>query len=675
MKERYDIDSDKTYDEQLGEYTLSALDYAKVLEGKNKGKKYIRKFERSKHLAQQRHSELVENMAFYEGKWHKLEKYKTARPYSVRMRTPYATTAIDIRVASLIAQNYKGQLLPLTEDKAEAVDALQELIKDEWDRLNLDKLISKTIKQAAIVREGYLHFVWNPDVEKGMFADKRKGFLEVEVIDNPSQVYIDPDANSLNDAMYVCIPRVISSELFGQMYPEWDMLIKPEEGSIRAFEAGENFQTSKEGAEGHADISQITLTTIYQKHNGFIKRILLAEDVMIEETDLTGNKHIPIAQFRWRNEAHSPYGLSLMDDIVDLQKAINQIETSIVQVAVSYAMPSYAIRKGVGITGRQLALTLGAPGLVLEVDGDPSGFFAPLTMPKLDQNIINTKQEYIGAIDRIAGITNPFLGSIGTAGNTAQGARITMERARIIEQDVMANIEAYVSDITAIMVDFFSTQYSGTKLTTRVVDTSKGTVEFVEKKIPESVKDIRYSFHVKLDSETTYSKEREKELLVELFQMQIQYKDALKVINQKDIIEAFGVSNKEELMNRFDLMQANVQEVRAQMILDLTKRVDELAPDGSLTESLQTAIVEILMDLEEQPEYEKLLQTLQQLEQEAQAKMQEGMQQFMEGAMAEGIPQEEIMQALSEVESQQGGAPIAPTPEAGIEAPPTIPVQ
>lgn len=671
-KEKFDIEGALTYDEQLGRYTLSPAEFTKVDQGKQKGKKYLRKFERAKRVAQPRHSELEENMAFYEGKWHLLERYKTSRPFSVRMRTPYATTAIDIRVASLIAQNYKGQLLPLVEDTADAVKALQELVADEWDRLKLDRQISKAIKQASIVREGYLHFVWNTDVEKGMFKDKRKGFLEVEMIDNPSQVYIDPDANSLSEAMYVCIPRTISAELFGQMYPEWEYLIKPQEGSIQSNEAGNNFATNRDNNAGSADIEQITLTTIYEKYDGYIKRILLAEDVLIEENDLEGNRHIPVAQFRWRNESHSPYGLALMDDIVDLQKAINQIETSIVQVAVGYAMPSYAIKKGVGISGKQLALVIGAPGLVLEVDGNPREFFAPLQMPTLDQNIVNTKQEYINAIDRIAGITNPFLGSIGTAGNTAQGARITMERARIIEQDVMANIEDFVSQITDIMVDFLSSQYSGMKLTTRVVDTSNGIVEFVDKDLPESIKDVKYSFYVQLDSQTTYSKEREKELLVELYQMQHQYDDSLQVIDQKDIIKAYNLTNKAELMSKFDIMQANVQDVKAQMILDLTQRVSTLAPDGSLQELLQTSIVEILMDAKEQPSYEQLMETLQQLDQEAEMKMQEGVGTFVEDMLAQGVPQEDIEQALAEIEGQESGAPMpeqapAPMPEMPIQ--------
>ena len=58
--------------------------------------------------------EYTELMAFYEGQQHLLSAYKTAKPWVVNINSPYATYAIDNRVSSLMANDYIGELEPLS---------------------------------------------------------------------------------------------------------------------------------------------------------------------------------------------------------------------------------------------------------------------------------------------------------------------------------------------------------------------------------------------------------------------------------------------------------------------------------------------------------------------------------------------------------------------------------
>ena len=124
-----------------------------------------------------------------------------------------------------------------------------------------------------------------------------------------------------------------------------------------------------------------------------------------------------------------------MDDIGDLQRAINAIETAITNVSVTYAVPSYALRKGSGVNPTVFATAIGVPGAVISVNGDIDDAIKPLPFPKLDQSILASKDDFMAAIDRISGVTNPFLGTVGTAGNTAEGTHSTIERAKIIEKN------------------------------------------------------------------------------------------------------------------------------------------------------------------------------------------------------------------------------------------------
>ena len=51
-----------------------------------------------------------------------------------------------------------------------------------------------------------------------------------------------------------------------------------------------------------------------------------------------------------------------------------------------------------------------------------------------------TKQELERSIYKLAGVSDQFLGSMGTVGNTSTGADLAMQRAKTIE-NVIVNIE------------------------------------------------------------------------------------------------------------------------------------------------------------------------------------------------------------------------------------------
>ena len=71
----------------------------------------------------------------------------------------------------------------------------------------------------------------------------------------------------------------------------------------------------------------LTKITVYvkeydKKDKMTIKKYTLIEDVLVDEEALTSLKHFPIAQFKWKSANDSPYGLSLMDELLSLQKAV-----------------------------------------------------------------------------------------------------------------------------------------------------------------------------------------------------------------------------------------------------------------------------------------------------------------------------------------------------------------
>ena len=124
-----------------------------------KAKPYVNKFTKAKTFNNTRQDAYAENMAFYQGNQHLLKKYKNETPWVVNMNTPYATVAIDNRVSSLLANDYIGELLPLSEEDVEPVEALSKVYKREWKRMCVDDVVRSCIRGSAIVREFYCHIV------------------------------------------------------------------------------------------------------------------------------------------------------------------------------------------------------------------------------------------------------------------------------------------------------------------------------------------------------------------------------------------------------------------------------------------------------------------------------------------------------------------------------------
>ena len=615
---------------------------SEIIQARKDAQRVLKNIRKAQNAMGDRINELQELLAFYEGKQYELSKYKTGRPWVVRMKTPYSSVAVDIRVSSLIASDYFGELQPMNPDDEEPIKALRNFIGDEWERLKLDTKIDEAIKSSAIVREAYLHFYWE---DKKLTKD-RHGYVSCKVIDQNGSLRIDPTANSLREARWVGIVSRMSIDDFEDNYPEFAEEIHEGSSGMNSYERGEvSFWRDYETEQ--SDV--LTVITYYEKRKGVIRKLVVVEDLLVEEVELDGLTCFPIAQMRWKRASGSPYGISLMDDLLESQKAINAIESAIVNTAVSYSAPSYAVRKGSGLDPKQVATASGVPGVVFSVEGDINNAIQPIKIPSLDNAILGVKNDFIIAIDRTAGITNPYLGSIGTSGNTAQGTKMALDRAKIIEADVLHNVETFVEDITHILVQYTTANYAGATVTTRRVDRTNGKIDFTKHRLPENLDELDYTFYVDLNTKTSYSKEREKEMILELYQMQHQYKDDIKLINQLDILEAYDLSNKEMLIERFEQLMQQTNAEKAQIIAELVANATAL---GIPMEQVQQAIVELMSGSEETPFVDGLMQQMQQMAQQGAQNQEQAMQSFEQNVTQAGMAPGAIQAQMAQL---QGG--------------------
>lgn len=617
----------------------------------DKSKPYLDKFEKAKNFNSSRQEAYAENMAFYQGNQHLLSKYQNKAPWVVNMNTPYATIAIDNRVSSLLANDYIGELMPLTEESLENVETLSKVYKREWNRMDLDSVVRSCIRGSAVVREYYCHIVLEGNKSIGGKGKKNLGRLQAYAIE-PSRIFIDPNARNLRDARYMFVTGRISKEEAEEKY-EKIRLAKMNTESYSPSERGEVFYDNDYTTE-QSDV--FTTHTYYGKTKGKIKKVKMVNGLIIEEKDMP-LKNFPVLQMRWKKAAQSCYGLSLMDEVLCLQKAVTSIESAITNTAMSYAAPSMMVRKGCGVDPKVVAKANGAPGVVYSVDGNLDNAIKPVLPPKIQQEILNIKTDFQNQIDKITGNSSQFLGDIGTAGNTSSGASLAVERAKIIEIDVLNNIREFIEDITTVLVEYLTHIYPDEVITYNDGKGGDGKYKFSSIHMPsrEALKDLEYKYYIELDSKTPYSKEKQKELLLELYTLERQYDTPIKSVTVSDIIKNTDLENKDEIIARFNNLSYQDAETKAQTIEKMYQMGSQF---GANPELITQAITEVVNNSKETPAVDALMQ---QLEQAFQQQMQEA-EQKMSGAvdmlMATPQQQAEVEALAGQIEQQ--GAPAEP---------------
>lgn len=615
---------------------VTTFDLGEELE---KSKKYVAMYDKAFHFNQERFDAYAELMAFYQGNQHLLKKYKTERPWVVNMNTPYATVSIENRVASLLVSDYEGDLIPLAPEDIDIVEALDSAYKREWERMGIDNIIRRSVELSAVVREAYCHITVDDKKIHGGRYSKKVGALCADIIE-PSCVLIDPTARSLKDANYMIVLGRISKKKALKEYPKLKELAI-QSSNYSPNQRGEVYYDNDYTTE-QEDV--FTVWNFYKKEKGKIKKVKLINTIIVKESIINISR-FPIAQLRWKKAAQSCYGISLMDQLLSLQKAICAIESAITNTAIAYAAPSMMVSKGSGVDPKMVAKANGAPGVVYSVNGNLDNAMKPVVPPKIQDEILAIKQDFELKIKEISGNTNQFLGNIGTAANTAGGAQVAVERAKIIETNTINNIEEYVSDIVHIIIEFMMKLYPDGELMYNTGKNGEGIYEFDRIKMPtaEELKGLEYDFSVELDKKSQYSKDQQKQDLLDLFQFERQYDAPIKTITVADIIKNSNIENKEEILNRYNNLTNQDAETKAQTI----EKIVTVCADLGIDEQLITqSITEIISNSKETPATDQVMKMI---EQGFQSQMQEAEQNTQINASPEAIQMAEQMVASGQV--------------------------
>ena len=574
-----------------------------------KASDFMSMFREARDFDPNRFEDYKELVAFYEGKQNELAFYQHEQPWVININAPYASDAIDIRVSSLKAKDYIGELYPLSPADVDKVTLLNDLTHVFWKEMQMDDKIDECIEKCSVEREAYIHITYDDDVFGGTNA-VRKGKLKPNFI-APGAVCIDPAAENFKDADFIVITERVSKRYVKEKYKD-----KLAEGEINQVlspnERGENYIDNQSSSEIERSLTKLTF---YEKVDGEVWKTVLIENKIVEKPELFFINVYPITQLRWKKRFKSPYGLSLMDKLLPLQKSVNSIESATTNSALQFASPSFAVNRNSGINAEVLAQVIGAPGVVVSVNGNPSDVVKQLFTNTIDNTMISVKEQNEQKIYKLAGVTAEFLGNFGTAGNTAGGSGESSARAQIIENDFLSNLETFVQDNMEVIIAFLKSEvFAGEKVYTRSAKKTDGSFDFNEYQIPEvdsvdSLENIEVDYYVELDVKTPSSKEKTKMLLKELYQTERQYDSEIKVLTLLDVLENYDIPNKQEIRERYKNLVSKDNETKASAILQFTTVSEKYGIDANL---ISQGIVEF-MEGKETPTVDAVLAQVEQI--------------------------------------------------------------
>lgn len=568
----------------------------------------------------QRDSEYINNMAHYEGLHWNLAENKVDSPFLLRSDINHLKDAVDIRLGSLCSEKYWGELKPLSPNDVQHIEDLNVLYKNEWNRLNADDYVEYVMKYGAICDNGYVFINYDPSKIVGGTGYKREGVITLEQLET-SNVYLDPTASNIDECEYVVVKSKKSRMWIKRNKPGWlkifeDLNIKPNDSGA-SNENGDIFVGRDYGksTSGQYDIATMYRKEVFEKDmetkvkdgksvsekvRGIqIKEYFFVGKHLIDINEKYPFDEFPVIPFQWQPEPQSPYGIPLLRGLTVPQKVANLIESAANNIAMHYTVPTWLVSSESGIDIQKFAKLSNALGMAWKVEGDVTRAVKQMDPPQINEDLIGIKESFVNNIRMYAGVTDQYVGNIGTAGSTAEGTTSAINRATVVDNAIIKQIEKFVEKLSRMIVKFMTRYYKNKDIYIRDTSKESGAYEFKTVNVKEDFENMNYEFYVDLASRSKTDKNRQYNLMKDLYTIQNQYKEDKKIINVADLVKAANLDNYNEMYKRFSDMSEEAFAEKADLIVQIMQVGQTITPNGTpliSAEDMQQGIMDVLDD-------------------------------------------------------------------------------
>lgn len=327
--------------------------------------------------------------------------------------------------------------------------ALTDYFGTTAQRLKLDDLKQRVLRNAYISGTGVLYTYWDDRIRTGLYADAGRttpvqGDINAEVLEIEQVYFGDPSLEDVQQQPYI---------LIAQRRPLAEVQRLAKACGCRSWQAIKGDQ--QEGKGGH-----VTLLTRFWKEYGedgacTVRAMQVCGNVTVRSAWELGVKLYPLSVFRWEEKRHQAYGESEIPFLIPNQIAINRTVSAGVWAVMMMGMPIMLVNGDVvtqPITND--------PGQVVPVYGsaeeireavryvDPPAFSA-----QLDSNV----QSLIRDTMTQAGVSATLLGDVEP---TNTSAIIAVREASLMPLSMMqSRFYTFLEDVARVWSEFWMTLY------------------------------------------------------------------------------------------------------------------------------------------------------------------------------------------------------------------------
>ncbi len=316
------------------------------------------------------------------------------------------------------------------------------------ERLKLNDLNEKILRDAYICGTAVLYTYWDPNVSTGIYADrgktlKIKGDIRSEVLSVEDIAFGDPYSETVQNQPYI----IISSR------KELDEVLR----EARLY--GASISTLTNISESAQEGKTTVFTKLYKEYNPegnyTIKCIKSTENAIVRPEFDTGLNLYPLSLFSWERKSNSIYGESEITYLIPNQIAINRMITANVWSAMTTGMPIMVVN-GDTVTDK----ITNDPGQIIKVFGsneDVAGAVKYISPPNFTKDFDVSINTLIENTLTQSGANEVALGDSKADNATAL---VAMRNAALMPLQIVKNrFYTFLEDTARIWVDFWITYY------------------------------------------------------------------------------------------------------------------------------------------------------------------------------------------------------------------------